>query len=259
MKRLQVILICLALFIFSSVAAYSATRKIELASYTPDPVITAQILENPQIIEEKIRVAMNRILSNPATLTINIEYGTNEETSIGKLKRVYVETSGGNAEGLALERANVEFLDVQLNTTELFENKDIEPVDLNDIYMDVLITEKALNDLLLKKTKKINVKNPKILLKKDRMHLSGFTKYGILRAEFSADGKLDVTKDGKEIWFHASKLKVNHMAMPRSFVGMIVKRMNPVLKLDDFPFKLNLKSIEIEPGSIHFTSGSDKN
>ncbi len=255
MKKLYMFGVC-AIFIFmSALTAYSATRKIELASYTPDPVITEKILENPSIIEEKIKAAMNKILSNPATLTLNIEYGTKEETSIGKLKRVCIETSGGNAEGLVLERANVEFLDIQLNTTELFEKEDIEPVELNDIFMDVIVTENALNDLLLKKIKKINVKKPKIVLKKGKMHLSGSTKYGLLKADFSADGKLTVSKDGKEIWFHASNMKVNYMAMPRSFVGMIVKKINPVLKLEDFPFNLNLKSIEINPGNIHFISG----
>ena len=257
MDKARILFITTIFIIFSAVTAFSATKQveIELASYTPDPQITAQILANPSIIEKKIRAAMNRILSNPATLTINIEYGSKKDTSIGKLKRVLVKTSGGSTEGLMLERANVEFLDVQLNTTELIVKEDIEPVQLNDIFMDILITEKALNDLLLKKIKKINVKHPKIVLKKDKMHLSGSTKYGLLKADFSADGKLSVSNDGKEIWFYASKMKVNRMAMPRSFIGMIVKRINPVLKLDSFPFNLHLRSIDIEPGSIHFISG----
>jgi hypothetical protein len=44
------------------------------------------------------------------------------------------------------------------------------------------------------------------------------------------------------------------MAMPRSFVGMIVKQINPVMDLNKFPFKLNLSEIRINRGEMNFTS-----
>ena len=49
-------------------------------------------------------------------------------------------------------------------------------------------------------------------------------------------------------------MKVNRMTMPRSFVGMIIKKINPVLDLEKFPFRLNLEAIELKKGEMHFTS-----
>ena len=48
------------------------------------------------------------------------------------------------------------------------------------------------------------------------------------------------------------------MSMPRAFIGSIVKRINPVLNLKKFPFRLNLKEIHISRGTLRFTSYPSK-
>jgi hypothetical protein len=223
------------------------------ASYTPDPEITARIASNPQIIEEKLVSSMNKLLENPASLSIVLIPHNDEATTLGKFEKVIVHTSRGKIDNLTLHQADIEFHDVQLDTSKLLLEDKIDPVSMSDINMDVRIRQVDLNTFLDAKSKSIKVNNPRIELTNNTMELSGSTKYGMVKVEFWATGGLTV-KDQKEIWFHANKMKVNRMAMPRSFVGMIVKKINPVLNLEKFPFRLNLSAIEITRGEMRFTS-----
>jgi hypothetical protein len=244
------------MFIAMLVLFVGSSARAETKDYQPDPAITARIAENPGIIHEKLISSMNKLLDNPATLTIEItpynEPG-DKDCIEGRFKKVVVKTSRGQVEKLYLHQADIEFEEVQLDTKKLLEEDKIDPVSMKNINMDVIIRETDMNSFLDAKSKSIKVSNPRIKLLPDVMELSGITKYGMVRVDFWATGKLSV-KDGKEIHFYASRMKVNRMTMPRSFVGMIVKKINPVLNLDKFPFKLNLKEIKITRGEMNFTS-----
>jgi hypothetical protein len=257
-KRYLIITILLLQFFVLNSFELKAKDSDNKEKYCPDPAITALIASNPAIIEEKIRIAMSKVLNNPATLTIDITYKDDVSTTLGIFENVLVKTSRGNIEGLILDKADVEFLNVQIDTKELIEKEDLEPVKMNDIFMNVTIKEEDLNTFLTAKSKSIKVNKPNINLRKNVMELSGSTKYGILRADFFASGNLSV-KNKQEIWFHSNLIKLNRMVMPRSFVGLLIKKINPVLNLKSFPFKLNLKSINILPGIIEFTSEREEN
>ena len=229
---------------------------VDEKDYQPDPAITARIAEYPQIIHEKLTSAMNKLLENPASLSIVITpyigYGDKDHIE-GRFKKVEVHTSRGQVEKLYLHKADIEFEDVQLDTKKLLEEDKIDPVSMKNINMDVIIKETDMNDFLEAKSKSIKVHKPRIKMLPDNIELSGATKYGMVRVEFWATGRLSVI-EGREIHFNASSMKVNRMTMPRSFVGMIIKKINPVLNLDKFPFKLNLREIKVESGQMNFTS-----
>lgn len=256
-RYLIITILLLQLFVIRCLELKAETSD-DKEKYCPDPAITALIASNPAIVEEKIKIAMSKVLNNPATLTIDITYKDDESTKLGIFEKVMINTSRGNIEGLILDKADVEFLNIQIDTKKLIEKEKLEPVEINDIFMNVTIKEEDLNTFLSEKSKSIKVSKPKINLRKNVMELSGSTKYGILRADFFASGKLSV-KNKQEIWFHSNLIKLNRMTMPRSFVGMLIKKINPVLNLKSFPFKLNLKSINILPGIIEFTSEKSDN
>lgn len=249
-RRIKYILLTLLLCVFS--VAVLAKDK----TYTPDPEIVAQILENPAIIHENLLVSMNKLLENPATLTIKITEYDDEQTSLGRFSKVIVKTSNGSAEGLMLHTANIEFHDVQLDISKLIKDGDIYPVTMDNIFMDVVITQQDLNDFLTLKTESIKVKNPFVSLMPGQIELSGSTKYGVLKADFWANGHFSIV-NGKEINFIAKQMKVNRMAMPRSFVGQIVRKINPVLNLNKFPFTVNLSEIKIEKCKMIFSSARE--
>jgi hypothetical protein len=223
------------------------------ASWTPDPEITAQLALNPSLIQEKLESSMRKLLNNPATLTVVVTHFSAEETSRGHLAKVAVTTRRGNIDNLILDHADIDFEDVQLDTTKLMREEKIDPLEVKTINMDVILREADLNTFLIGKAASIKVTEPRVTLKPGKIELSGATKYGFVKAKFWAEGNFSV-KDSREIWFHARRMKINSLAMPRAFIGSLVKKINPVLNLAKFPFKLNLSEIRIEPGALHFTS-----
>lgn len=230
-----------------------ADASSEKPSWSADPEITEMIAADPGLIDDKLTSAMQKLLNNPASLTITLTPFNEKETSLGHFQKVYVNTLHGTVDGLILDKAEIDFEDVQLDTTKLIREEKIDPVNVKSINMDVIITEKDLNDFLAVKAQSLKVRNPKVNLNPGKMQLSGSAKYGIVRVNFWAEGGFSV-KDSKEVWFHPHKMKLNSMTMPRAFVGSLVKRINPVLNLDKFPFRLNLSEIKIEKGALHFTS-----
>ncbi|GAB4268737.1 MAG: hypothetical protein Kow0029_04240 [Candidatus Rifleibacteriota bacterium] len=221
--------------------------------YVRDPDITAQIAANPKIIHEQLIKSMRKILENPATLTIEIDEYDLTSTSLGHFKKIRVKTSRGEVDNLILDKADIEFEDVTLNTTKLLKQDKIDPVEMKNINMDVVIKESDMNSFLNAKSRSIKVNNPRVKMKPGAIELSGEAKYGLVKVKFWATGIFSIKK-AKEIWFHAKRMKINHMSMPRSFTGMIVKKINPVFDLDKFPFRLNLSEIRIDNGKMVFTS-----
>lgn len=223
------------------------------ASWTPDPEITAMLVADPGLLQRKLEAAMTTLLNQPASLTIELTPYPDKPASEGHLQKVHVYTRRGNIDNLIIDVAELFFEDVQLNTTKLIRDEKIDPELVRTINMDVIIQESDLNTFLAAKAKSIKVDKPKIQLTKGKMRLSGSTKYGFVKVAFSAVGGFTI-KDSREIWFHANTLKLNSMTMPRAFVGSLVKRINPVLNLEKFPFRLNLRDIIIDEGLMRFTS-----
>ena len=253
MKKYGMLLFFVSLFIIISTSITFA-KGVEIEeNYVPDPAITAMIASNPQIIDNKLKAAMLNEVDNPASITIEITHISPQDTALGKFKRIYVYAYRSSVENVIIESAKIEVLDVELNTKKLIENEKIRPVNKCTINMDVIVKEKDLNAFLQQKTKKIKVDNPKVRMMNDSMELSGSTKYGFVKVEFWAKGNFTV-KNNKEIWFHASKMKVNRISMPRNFIGTIIKKINPLMNFDKFSFNVNLRQIKITDGQIRITS-----
>ncbi|HOY67966.1 MAG TPA: DUF2993 domain-containing protein [Candidatus Ozemobacteraceae bacterium] len=228
------------------------------ASWTPDPAITAELASSPPLLKQKLEEAMRAVVKNPKLLEITLVEFDPASTSTGRLKQVMVRTEGGEVDGLILHKASFDFQDVQLDTTKLMRETKIDTIRVCNIDMDVLILESDLNPYLGEKARKIKVDNPRVEIGDGQIKLSGSTKYSLVKVNFWASGNFEV-KDSKQIWFHAKKMKLNSMTMPRAFVGSIIKRINPVLNLEKFPFRLNLKEIRIEKGALHFISNRQGN
>ncbi|MBP7632932.1 DUF2993 domain-containing protein [Candidatus Ozemobacteraceae bacterium] len=239
--------------LLASATVPTATCSEKLASWTPDPAVTAELASSPQLLKQKLEEAMRVVVKNPKLLDIRIVEYSPDYTNRGRLKQVVVNTEGGEIDGLILHRASFDFDDVQLDTTKLVREAKIDTIAVCNIDMDVLILESDLNAYLGEKARNIKVDNPRVELATGQLILSGSTKYSLVKVNFWANGNFEV-RNSQQIWFHARKLKLNSMSMPRAFVGTIIKRINPVLNLEKFPFRLNLKEIRIEKGALHFIS-----
>lgn len=243
--------LCLMILLFASFWFMSGARAKEQREI--DPAVKAEIAAKPTIIHEKLVSSMNKLLNNPATLTIELTPYDDERTTLGQFEKIVVVTSNGKVDGLMLHQADIEFEDVELDTTKLIRHEEIDPISMKNINMDVTITQDDLNSFLEDKSRSIKVNNPRVEMSPGKIELSGSARYGLIKARFWASGDFSIAEE-REIWFHARRMRLNHMSMPRSFIGSIVKRINPVLNLEQFPFKLNLSEILIEEGKMIFTS-----
>lgn len=253
MKKNDVIFFFVAFFIILS-SSFSFAKGVEVEeNYVPDPAITAMIASNPQIIDNKLKSAMLKEVENPASITIDIIHISPQDTALGKFKKIQVYAYRSTVEHVIVESAKIVFLDVQLNTKKLIEQEKIRPVNKCTINMDIIVKESDLNDFLTYKAKKIKVDHPKVKMTNNNLELSGSTKYGFVKVEFWARGNFSI-KDDKEIWFHASKMKVNRISMPRNFIGTIIKKINPLMNFKKFSFDVNVEQIKITDGQIRITS-----
>jgi hypothetical protein len=246
--QIYILSLVMTVFFFMPASSFAAEKK-----YVEDPEITARIASDPAIIHKQLISSMRKILIDPATLTIDITEFDAANTAKGHFKKIKVYTSRGSVDNLVLDKAEICFEDVQLDTKKLLVEDKIDPVEVANINMDVVIKETDMNNFLEAKSKSIKVNDPRVDMKPGSIELSGSAKYGMVKVKFWATGSFSI-KESKEIWFYAKRMKINHMAMPRSFTGMIVKKINPVFDLDKFPFKLNLHEIRIDNHSMVFTS-----
>ncbi len=254
MKRIKILLLFAVLTVISASNLWAGT-PIE-TDYVEDPAITAMIASNPAILESKLKAAMLKEIENPESINIEIEHISPQETALGRFKKIKVTAARSTTQDIVVDKAVIEFLDVALNTKKLIENEKIRVVKKCTINLDVVVKEEDLNKLLAIKAKKNKLENPKIKLNEGNIELSGATRYSIVKIEFWGKGNFSI-KDDKEIWFHASKLKVNRVAMPRNFIGTIVKKINPILDFSKFAFNVNVESIKITKGQIRISSYPD--
>lgn len=248
-------LVLLAVFTLISSNLWAKAVEIE-ENYIPDPTITAKITQDPNLIETKLKAAMLKEIENPESIKIDIQHISPQDTALGKFKKIYVTAKKSTVSDIVVDSAIIEFLDVALNTKKLIEEEKIRPVNKCTINMDVIVKETDLNKLLDKKAKKNRIDHPKVRLNNGNIELSGSTKYGFVKVEFWAKGNFSV-KNNKEILFHASKMKVNRISMPRNFIGTIIKKINPILDFSKFSFNVNVSSIQITDGQIRITSFKD--
>lgn len=253
MKKIVTLFFLLAALTFITNNSLLAKGVDVEENYVPDPAITAMIASNPQIIEEKLRAAMLSEVEDPASLTIEIIHSSPEDTALGRFKKIHVLAYGSKTKDVTVHSAQIDFIDVHLNTKVLIEANKIRPVNKCTINLDIIVKENDLNAFLKRKAKKIKVDNPKVKLGNNNIELFGSTKYGFIKVEFWARGNFSIKND-KEIWFYSNKMKVNRVSMPRNFVGTIIKKINPLLCFDKFSFNVNLEAIRINEGEIRITS-----
>ena len=255
MKRIASLLLVAVLSFITSSSLWAKGVEIE-ENYTPDPAITARIASDPQLIDTKLKTAMLSEIENPESIEIEIQHISPEDTAMGRFKRINVTAKRSTVSDIVIDKARIEFIDVALNTKKLIEEEKIRPVNKCTINLDVSVQENDLNKLLELKGKKNKVDRPRIKLNDGNIELSGSTKYGFIKVDFWAKGSFSV-KNEKEIWFHAGKMKVNRISMPRNFVGTIAKKINPILNFSKFSFNVNVKTIKITKGNIRITSFPD--
>ncbi|MFC1745588.1 LmeA family phospholipid-binding protein [Candidatus Riflebacteria bacterium] len=227
-------------------------KKSSIATDTEE-ARNLEIQNKKELIKQKLITALQKKLHSPKSLKITISQTDDNSFIQGKFQRLEVEVEDALIEHLNIKKANFIFNDLQLVLEKLINNEVFEIPRIDAVGIDAIITETDLNAMVKKKVKE--VQSPRISIKNNKMILSGKARLGgIIPLKFRAAGHFEL-KNKSEIHFISRSLKISGLPVP--FASRAIRRINPILRIDKFPFTINLKGIGLYPGIIHFYSDEE--
>jgi len=192
--------------------------------------------------------------TNPDTIEIKVFTGKISKTLGGEFEKVFIRLENAEFKNLNVESAVFILYNPIIDLDKLWNNKQIVLKNNEKVDFSLTINEKDLNDFLLKKKDDINVDSPSVKLYKEKISLTGKGKILSFNVRFRADGKFNI-RENHYIDFIPNNLKFNSIPLPKLFIRRLVKKINPVLNMYDFPFNLRIEKIVLLDGKIIFSAG----
>ncbi|HNY12193.1 MAG TPA: hypothetical protein PKK26_11435 [Candidatus Wallbacteria bacterium] len=216
--------------------------------------VKKQMRSVPDLIDSQLKSVLAALLNNPEKLEINFyKPSLSEDHSTIKYETVEVFLKGASFDNLRLDTASIMLKNMELEVYRLFRDGRVKVVSQGEVLANISIIQSDLNSYLVKKSESIKVRKPYARMEKDQLAIGGVFKYGLFVIEFGATGAFKIVDDNK-IFFDIKKMSINNMKMSKSFLRTVVDKINPILSLDRFPFKLIMKSIYIKEGRLIFSS-----
>ena len=217
--------------------------------------VKQEFTKNPNLFTDQLTGCLKKLLNDPEKF--NVEYSKSYFKPAGQGETInydFINITLSNAlfDNLRIDTASINFKTTSIDIYKLFKEGKIRVVSQDEIYTKIVLLEKDLNEYLVKKSEKIKVQKPFAKLENKIMKIGGIFRYGIMVIDFNASGDFKVV-DGSKINFNVKNMNINRMKVPRNLRRQ-VENLNPILDLQKFPFKLILKSIEIENNSLIFAS-----
>ncbi len=206
------------------------------------------------LIDSHLEKRLNSLLNGPESLVFTAgKCVFNEKENEIVYPDISIKLKNALFDSLNVETASIDIKHISFDAVALFSNGRLRVKSQNEITAEIKVAERDLNDYLKVKAEKIKVRRPYVKFDKGRLLIGGNVKYGIFVVKFDAAGVFKITGDS-QINFDIKKLDVNRMRMPSNFVRKIISKINPIMDLDKFPFKLVMKKIEVSDGYLIFSS-----
>lgn len=217
--------------------------------------VKEEFKKNQNLFNDQLSICLKKLLNNPEKF--NVDFSKTHFKNIENCETVdydFINIHLSNAifDNLRIDTASIMFNKTSIDIYKLFKEGKIRVIAQDEIYTKIVLLEKDLNDYLIKKSEKIKVQKPYAKLENKVMKIGGVFRYGIMVIDFNASGDFKVV-DGSKIHFNVKNLNINRMKVPRNLRRQ-VENLNPILDLQKFPFKLILKSIEVENNTLIFAS-----
>jgi hypothetical protein len=209
---------------------------------------------NPGLIDLQLKSRLDQLLNFPQYLGYT-SAGLKFSSSSNEIAFDSLSIRLNNAlfDSLNVETASIDINKISFDAAALFLNGRLRVKTQEEISAEIKMAEKDLNEYLKFKAEKIKVRRPYVKFDNEKLLLGGNVKYGVFIIKFDAAGVFKIV-DGTKIHFDIKKLEVNKMRMPGNFVRKIISQINPIMDLDKFPFKLEMKSINVSDKYLIFSS-----
>lgn len=188
----------------------------------------------------------------------NVDYVKSSLAQTGNpsFQSIHVSAEDALIDGLNVSELDIEINNVVFDRKKLLTKKKIEIKNSGKTGINIKIKEDDLNEFLKKKSEKLKVKNPKIILNKDSISLSGRCKWWIIKAAFQTKGRF-VIEASQNIHYIPESISLSSVDMPRYVISKVLKKINPVLSLKKFPLKVYLSKIEIRDKCLIISSSEN--
>lgn len=240
MFRKYLILSTLLIFLFANGKVHSFLSESE------EGTIISQV-------QEKISSVMNELLEKPEILKVYILNHPEIRDPRTLNLHLIVFIRKGIIRNFPLYSGKFEFKGLRLDRKVLFEENKFKVIGLKSVSLNVRIRESDLNRVLIVKAYNSKIQDPKVLLKPDKIILSGQCDWWIIKTNFEASGSFQIV-DNRYIEFVPKTIKVSNIDIPKFMVRKIIKKINPVLDIKVLPFELELHTVKISENELILSS-----
>jgi len=174
----------------------------------------------------------------------------------GYIPFIKMSTGSFRLNDLWTDKVYFEFYNVKLDTEILHNEKRLVADPRMKIRLYAEISEKAINNLLYKKRKKIKVKDPEALLRDGFIILKGHVKAMFVSSYIRAKGYFYI-ENGKQINFASNYIALNKIKLPKFLLVRIINTINPVLDMNELDFDIKLRDIILKDRKVVITSFPD--
>lgn len=217
-------------------------------------VLKKEFEKDGAIIDAHLKSRLNSLLNSPREFDFK-SGGASIDTAANEIVYPYIDIRLADAlfDSLNVETASINIKGISFDAFALFSLGKLRVKSQKEIAADINIAEDDLNAYLKNKAEKIKVRRPYVRFDKGKLAFGGTFKYGLFVIKFDANGIFKIVENTK-IHFDIKRLEVNQVRMPSGFVKKIILKINPIMDLEKFPFKLVMKTIAVSDKYLIFSS-----
>lgn len=250
-----------------NVPVVAPVEKAASAAYVPPAFLggasdTAEVLaavkkelaSSPELVDNHLKSRLMTLLNRPEIFEFS-SAGMRFDAAANEVAYDTISIKLANAlfDALNVETASIDIGGISFDTFALFAQGKLRVRSQREIAAHICIAEDDLNSYLKNKAEKIKVRRPYVSFDGERLLLGGTFKYGIFVIKFDASGVFKIVDDTR-IHFDIKRLDVNQMRMPSNFVRKVLMKINPIMDLEKFPFRLVMKTIAVSGKYLIFSS-----
>lgn len=210
--------------------------------------------KDPGLIGTHLKSRLNALLNSPERLDLSAEgLKFAPENNDISYETISINLKNALFDALNVETASIDIKNISFDAFALFAQGRLRVLSQQEIAAHINVAEDDLNAYLKNKAEKIKVRKPYVRFAGEKLVLGGTFKYGIFVIKFDATGIFKIVEDTK-VHFDIKRLEVNQMRMPSNFVRKVILKINPIMDLEKFPFKLVMKTIAVSGKHLIFSS-----
>lgn len=204
-----------------------------------------EILQEPEILQNRIRKAMDRYFRNPEFLRVEFFPTPKAELVRGYFERIDIQMKNTTIKILNVTEASVSLRGLRIDLRELYEEGTIELLNAEESKFRFLISEESVNKAILEKN--VPILDPHMKFNNGHLVFRGKWRTLFFKSDVETKGRLEVI-GGNKIAFYPDRVKLNSVPIPKFIRNTIVRKINPIIDLETMSLISGVDQIILKEG-----------